>query len=232
MLSHLHASTDAEPESDQAQTPQKASAVPAPSAIELAELPAAKPPLLGEATQAAGLYFLLNVLHSLGIGSALDSCPELAAANLPAHILRQLAAEAGVAGDDPILRCLDLPLAQFDLPDEFLSDLAQQPQAWPNGFAVPRRAVLESSYFLRVWTVATKRWLWRMGRLTLGVVVNRNGRVWLTRTDLDVTFPLASADLRIRRIGLDIDPGWLPWFGECGRVVRFHYRDRDPEESC
>jgi len=60
-------------------------------------------------------------------------------------------------------------------------------------------------------------------------VINRNGRVWLTRTDLDVTFPLAAADLRIRRIGLDIDPGWLSWFGESGRVVRFHYRDRQPE---
>jgi hypothetical protein len=25
----------------------------------------------------------------------------------------------------------------------------------------------------------------------------------------------------VRRLGLDIDPGWLPWFG---RVVAFHYR--------
>ncbi len=28
------------------------------------------------------------------------------------------------------------------------------------------------------------------------------------------------ADLRLRRHGLDIDPGWLPWFG---RVVAYHY---------
>ena len=27
-------------------------------------------------------------------------------------------------------------------------------------------------------------------------------------------------DLDIRRAGLDIDPGWLPWLG---RVVRFRY---------
>jgi len=27
----------------------------------------------------------------------------------------------------------------------------------------------------------------------------------------------------VRRLGLDLDPGWLPWFG---RVVRFHYLPR------
>jgi hypothetical protein len=45
----------------------------------------------------------------------------------------------------------------------------------------------------------------------------------LTRTDLDVSLSIDSADIRIRRAGLDLDPGWLPWFG---RVVRFHYRYR------
>jgi hypothetical protein len=33
---------------------------------------------------------------------------------------------------------------------------------------------------------------------------------------------LSAADLRIRRAGLDIDPGWIPWFA---RVVTFHYQD-------
>jgi hypothetical protein len=42
----------------------------------------------------------------------------------------------------------------------------------------------------------------------------------VNRTDLDVSLALDDADVRIRRIGLDLDPGWLPWFG---RVVRFHY---------
>ena len=60
-------------------------------------------------------------------------------------------------------------------------------------------------------------------------LVRRRGRVWLTRTDLDVTMTYAAIDLCIRRAGLDIDPGWVPWFGLHGRVVRFHYRDCDPE---
>jgi hypothetical protein len=83
---------------------------------------------------------------------------------------------------------------------------------------------------LRVWVLAVRRWCWRSAKLTLRPIVQRAGRVWLTRTDLDVTLPLDGADIRIRRIGLDIDPGWLPWLGEFGRVVRFHYRDREPEE--
>lgn len=200
------------------------------SVIEFTALPAAKPPLLGESTQAAGLYFLLNVLRTLGIVRALEACPALAESDLTVHILRQLATEAGVAEDDSILLCLALPQPAFALTEEILASLPAQPEVWPKEFTASRRTGLHSDCYLRVWTVATKRWLWRMGRLTLREVVNRNGRVWLTRTDLDVTFPLASADLRIRRIGLDIDPGWLPWFGECGRVVRFHYRNREPEE--
>ncbi len=56
--------------------------------------------------------------------------------------------------------------------------------------------------------------------LTAREVVTRNGFVLLNRTDLDVTLSLDAADVRIRRLGLDIDPGWLPWFG---KVVRFHY---------
>ena len=43
--------------------------------------------------------------------------------------------------------------------------------------------------------------------------------IW-TRWSADVTWPLAGADLALRRAGWDIDPGWLPWIG---RVLRFHY---------
>jgi hypothetical protein len=195
-----------------------------------AALPAKRLPILGEATQSAGLYFLLNVLASLGIVRALDASPALAEAGLATYIMRQLATDAGVSGDDPILLCLQSAQPAFTLPEEFLANLTLQSEAWPKGFKASRSTSFDGAYFLRVWTVATRRWLWRMGRLRVSEVVNRSGRVWLTRTDLDITFPLAAADLRIRRIGLDIDPGWLPWFGECGRVVRFHYRDREPEE--
>jgi hypothetical protein len=48
----------------------------------------------------------------------------------------------------------------------------------------------------------------------------RPGRIATTRTHLDVVFELRAADIRVRRAGLDINPGWVPWLG---RVVTFYY---------
>jgi hypothetical protein len=51
-------------------------------------------------------------------------------------------------------------------------------------------------------------------------IVARAGRIYTTPTSIDITMPMSSVDLQIRRAGLDIDPGYVPWFG---RVVHFHY---------
>jgi len=55
----------------------------------------------------------------------------------------------------------------------------------------------------------------RLARLLL-----RPGRLVLTPWSAELTWPLATADIGLRRAGWDIDPGWLPWIG---RVVRFRY---------
>jgi hypothetical protein len=55
--------------------------------------------------------------------------------------------------------------------------------------------------------------------------VRRPARLAFTATHIDVRFPLAGADVRVRRAGLDIDPGWLAWFG---RVVAFQFVGRLP----
>ncbi|NMF91676.1 hypothetical protein GPA26_24800, partial [Aromatoleum petrolei] len=51
-------------------------------------------------------------------------------------------------------------------------------------------------------------------------LAERPARVRATRSHLDVHLRLADVNLDIRRTGLDLDPGWLPWLG---RVVHFHY---------
>ena len=51
----------------------------------------------------------------------------------------------------------------------------------------------------------------------------RPARLDLTSTHADVWLGMDQTDLRVRRAGLDLDPGWVPWFG---RVVRFHYGPR------
>ncbi|MCV2218478.1 hypothetical protein [Thauera sp. Sel9] len=50
--------------------------------------------------------------------------------------------------------------------------------------------------------------------------IERPARVRASASRVDLHLRLADASLDVRRAGLDIDPGWLPWLG-C--VVRFHY---------
>lgn len=45
-------------------------------------------------------------------------------------------------------------------------------------------------------------------------------RLYVTSSHVDVVIPLQCIDLRVRRAGLDRDPGWLPSYG---RVVCFHF---------
>jgi hypothetical protein len=51
-------------------------------------------------------------------------------------------------------------------------------------------------------------------------VARRRGRVLAERGWIDIEMPLDTVDIDVRRAGLDIDPGWLPWLGT---VVRFRY---------
>jgi len=41
-----------------------------------------------------------------------------------------------------------------------------------------------------------------------------------TSSHLNIHYPLHKVQLEVRRVGLDINPGWLPWLGQ---VVNFHY---------
>ncbi|HRP64968.1 MAG TPA: hypothetical protein PLF79_02800 [Thauera sp.] len=73
------------------------------------------------------------------------------------------------------------------------------------------------------WLAACRRHL----RVAIGIgpasLCLRPAQMEITPTHADVWLAFDQLDLRIRRAGLDIDPGWLPWFG---RVVRFHYGQR------
>ncbi len=70
------------------------------------------------------------------------------------------------------------------------------------------------------WWMALGRACRRRTGLRCCDVVRRPGRIAATRTHVDVLFDVAQADVRIRKAGLDVDPGWVPWLG---RVVSFHY---------
>lgn len=70
------------------------------------------------------------------------------------------------------------------------------------------------------WLCAARRWLRRHAGIGLHDLACRPGRIRIGPTHLDVYFDLSAIDIRIRRAGLDLDPGWLPW---SGRVVGFHF---------
>lgn len=71
---------------------------------------------------------------------------------------------------------------------------------------------------------AIKRYLRRHVHSGLKQVVEKRGHVAVTRTHLDISFPIQAVDIECRKAGLDIDPGWVPWLG---RVVLFHYLEDD-----
>jgi hypothetical protein len=206
-------------------------------------------------TEAAGLYFLLNAIERLGIEAAVEAAPQLSRFGFLPQLLLALAVEAGVSAADPALRWprMEMAALQPAIPDSAIRDSAIPNVAvdrdhgratsvlagavlagavlvgpcWPRIFKAPSDAVsIGAARLVRVWALAVRRWCWSHARLGLAEIVNRPGRILLTRADLDVTLPLSSVDLRIRRAGLDLDPGWVPWFG---RVVRFHYHVPSPE---
>lgn len=50
-------------------------------------------------------------------------------------------------------------------------------------------------------------------------VCQRSGRLRLEPGWIELHLPMDSADTRLRRLGLDLDPGWLPWLGCVVRIV-------------
>jgi hypothetical protein len=54
----------------------------------------------------------------------------------------------------------------------------------------------------------------------VGRMVRRPGSVLARLGWIEVRLPADQVDLQVRRAGLDLDPGWVPWLGV---VVRYHY---------
>lgn len=152
-------------------------------------------------TQGAGLLFLLPALARLGLPDFLEQEGDLPGPAFVARLLVLAAGRTGLPVHDPILAALrlsgDMPLAA-SLPEE------------------PSRS----------WLGALRRWCRLEAGIGLHTLIRRDGRVMATRTHLDVFFSLDAVDLKVRRAGLDLDPGWIPWFG---RVVLFHYGRQWPE---
>lgn len=169
-------------------------------------------------TRYGGLYFLLRALARLGIGAFLEDHPQLADVDLAVRLLDHIARAMQIPPDDPIRLPLRLPPLTADV------DVPAPPQwreLWTAAHPRPRLCGQDRlEDLLDTWHAAVGAWLDRFTEVDLVTVVHRDGAVTCSRTHLDVIFDMELSDLAIRKAALDLNPGWVPWFG---RVVQFHY---------
>ncbi|KRC01096.1 hypothetical protein ASE11_05545 [Hydrogenophaga sp. Root209] len=150
------------------------------------------------ATSVGGLLFLLPVLSGLGF---VEWQAQHADPPLCAPILRLALRHLRVAKTDPAWALVDsLPAAAGP---------------WSRSHGEMAAA----------WLDACRRELYRADKLSLARLCRRPARLRWSATHLDVQLDLRHADIRVRRQGFDLDPGWLPWLG---RVVTFSYQRLDP----
>jgi hypothetical protein len=146
---------------------------------------------------AAGMLLVVSMLRRLGIDDVVSEDPSLVEAEWPQALLCVVARGLRIPGADPVLRAMRC-----------------SPAMRP---AHGQRAL--TARWIRTLRRTSLAWL----ELPLRALVLRTGRIAATRTHVDVVFTLAQVDVAVRRAGIDIDPGWVPWLG---RVVRFHYLGR------
>jgi hypothetical protein len=169
--------------------------------------------MAGRPTAYAGLLFLLASAADAGLPGLLIDDPRLARCALTRclHAVGRLLAP--VAADDPALLALSGQLEAEKLDDA-------EPDS-PEGHAIGEAA--ES------WRWATVRRMREYGgadvddvddRALLDRVLARPGRVICDPGWVEVLLDVADIDVLIRRAGLDLDPGWVPWLGA---VVRYRY---------
>lgn len=148
-------------------------------------------------TSVGGLLFLLPVLGGVGFAAWQTQHPDQP---LCAIILRQALRHLRVAETDPAWALVD--------------SLPSGAGPWPQSHGERAAA----------WLDACRRHLYRAERLSLARLCRRPARLRWSATHLDVQLDLRHADIRVRRHGFDLDPGWLPWLG---RVVTFSYQRLD-----
>jgi hypothetical protein len=155
-------------------------------------------PMVGTGlTSFGGLFFLIAAMRRAGLPDWLQNRHEIAQWDFPALILRAVARRLRAPEDDPVLVALDC--SAQDIPAEVDAEV-------------------------RIWIRTLRRWCRCFARIGLYSLICRPGRIRFTQTHIDVAFQATEADVRVRKAGLDIDPGWTPWLG---RVLHFHYLSRD-----
>ena len=165
-----------------------------------------EPADVGSPTAWGGLLFLLNTATAAGLPQALDEPPFLA--RTAGWVLHGIGLRlVPVAADDPVLLALagvtEVPVADAD---EFQRRaLAICAERW----------VAQTADLLRACGAQAGEDAELVRRIARRDAIIDRESGWI-----EMTLRLSDVDVDVRRAGLDIDPGWVPWLGH---VVRFRY---------
>jgi hypothetical protein len=174
-----------------------------------------RPAVYGEFSAVAGLGLMIQLMEGFGISTLTAERAADGISVLPFLVLSTLADRMAAGEHDPYRRLFPVAMpGDVPLP-------APVPQRFARFFPFADRQPVIPELLARGWCLAMARYLREHVRISLRGVVLRQGVVSVTPTHLDVTMDASMVDIRIRRAGLDLDPGWITWLG---RVVSFHYR--------
>ncbi|VAW06081.1 hypothetical protein MNBD_ALPHA04-1792 [hydrothermal vent metagenome] len=148
----------------------------------------------------AGLLLIVPTLSRLGLEQWIDARRNKFKFNFAAHLIAFMASQYAGKKNRPIMDLLDL--IEGDAKKIFSSHRSE----------------------FHLWSKATDNWLRKKARRRLHDLARRGG--WASRDaeTLNIRFSEAAADIRLRRLALDVDPGWVSWLG---RTVHYHFSD-DP----
>jgi hypothetical protein len=166
---------------------------------------------MGAETAWAGLLFLLNTAEAAGIPEALGGDPRLVERTLRWSLHELAQRLVPVAANDPAA------LALAGLPPT-VSDLTGPPPTAIEDVALAEHAG-EWADLTRVVLQDTQRGD-QTAPITIWSLTRRPGRIIADPGWLELHMDLNTVDGRVRRAGLDIDPGFISWLGA---VVRFCY---------
>lgn len=194
--------------------PEASAATPRPQVQAPDESPSSLPappelPLPGiwAASHWAGLAFVINLLNSTRWQAALADLPEetFPSADCGLQLLWQLGRHLGVPASDAALRA-------------FCG--GWQPHGQQLGADGELLAAADLAPYLQPIVADLHQALAQKTDLSLDEVCQRQAQIHFEPGWIQVHFTHEQADVRLRRVGLDLDPGWLPWLG-C--VLRFVY---------
>lgn len=169
----------------------------------------------GAFSKYCGLLLLIQVLRQLDVHDWLQQHPAYVDLEFPLRVLHDIAERLGCEADDPVLTALEFE----DYEVRETADLEfVVPQSWAPLQGI--RPIRPISLAFRTWRYAARRWCRRIADIGLHDLVVRDGFVLATKTHVDAFFDINQSDIRIRKVGLDIDPAWTPWIG---KIVHFHY---------